>query len=174
MVGSLFVAHSQHKMEKRIVSTGSLNFSVSLSHAGVMRTSASTAIKEGNVPQAPLRTTIAITTICLFGSLLLGPTIAMAEYDVSAALQAYDSADSTNRKTWELIFGNTANGINSANAVLFFRKQEPLYCPPDDFALTGPQVIEMLRELATSKPKLATVPYGLAILLALQGKYPCG
>jgi len=143
MVGSLFVAHSQHKMEKRIVSTGSLNFSVSLSHAGVMRTSASTAIKEGNVPQAPLRITIAITTICLFGSLLLGPTIAMAtiamaEYDVSAALQAYDSADSTNRKTWELIFGNTANGINWANTVLFFRKQEPLYCPPDDFAPSGP------------------------------------
>ena len=124
--------------------------------------------------EAPLRTTIASTTICLFGSLLLGPTIAMAEYDVSAALQAYDSADSTNRKTWELIFGNTANGINWANTVLFFRKQEPLYCPPDDFALTGPQVIEMLRELATSKPILATVPYGFAILLALQGKYPCG
>ena len=106
------------------------------------------------MPQAPLRTTIASTTICLFGSLLLGPTIAMAEYNVSAALQAYDSADSTNRKTWELIFGNTANGINWANTVLFFRKQEPLYCPPDDFALTGPPVIEMLRELATSNPNL--------------------
>jgi hypothetical protein len=139
-----------------------------------MRTSASTATKEGNVPQTPLRTTITSTTICLFGSLLLGPTIAMAEYNVSAALQAYDSADSTNRKTWELIFGNAANGINVANTVLFVRKQEPLYCPPDDFAPSGPQVIEMLRELATSKPKLATVPYGFAILLALQGKYPCG
>src|SRR5262249_26201162 len=90
------------------------------------------------------------------------------------ALQAYDSADSTNRKTWELIFGNTANGINWANTVLFFRKQEPLYCPPDDFALTGPQVIEMLRELATSKPKLATVPYDFAILLALPGYDACG
>ena len=126
------------------------------------------------MPQVPLRTTIASTTICLFGSLLLGPTIAMAEYNVSAALQAYDSADSTSRKTWELIFGNAANGINVANTVLFFRKQEPLYCPPDDFAPSGPQVIEMLRELASSKPKLATVPYGFAILLALQGKYPCG
>src|SRR5215468_4082828 len=149
MVGSLFVAHSQHKMEKHILRQ---------------------VTKEGTAPHAPLRA----TTICLFGSLLLGPTIAMAEYNVSAALQAYDSADSTNRKTWELIFGNTANGINWANTVLFFRKQEPLYCPPDDFALSGPQVIEMLRELATSKPKLATVPYGFAILLALQGKYPCG
>jgi hypothetical protein len=153
MVGSLFAAHSQHKMEKHILRQ---------------------VTKEGTVPHAPLRATIASTTICLFGSLLLGPTIAMAEYNVSAALQAYDSADSTNRKTWELIFGNAANGINVANTVLFFRKQEPFYCPPDDFAPSGPQVIEMLRELATSKPKLATVPYGFAILLALQGKYPCG
>src|SRR5262249_882664 len=154
-----------------LVSTGSLSFSVSLSHAGVMRHFRFK--KEGTVPQAPLRTTIA-SSLCLFGSLLLGPTIAMAEYNVSAALQANDSPDSTNRKTWELIFGNAANGINVANTVLFFRKQEPLYCPPDDFAPTGPQVIEMLRELTTSKPKLATVPYGLAILLALQSRYPCG
>jgi len=126
------------------------------------------------MPQISSRTIIARTAVCLLGSLLLGPTIAMAEYNVSEALEAYDSANPNDRKTWELIFGNTQNGINWANSVLFYRKQEPLYCPPDDFALTGTQVIEMLRELATSKPKLATVPYGLAILLTLQSRYPCG
>jgi hypothetical protein len=31
--------------------------------------------------------------------LLLGPTTAMAEYNVTSALQAYDSADLANRKT---------------------------------------------------------------------------
>jgi hypothetical protein len=98
----------------------------------------------------------------------------MAEYNVNEALQAYDSANPNDRKTWELIFGNTQNGINWANSVLFYRKQQPLYCPPDNFALTGSQVVEMLRELETSKPKLATVPYGFAILLALQSRYPCG
>ena len=110
----------------------------------------------------------------LLGSLLLGPTIAMAEYNVNEALAAYDAANPNDRKTLELVLGNTANGINWANTVLFYRKQEPLYCPPDNFAPAGPQVIEMLRELATSKPKLATVPYGFAVLLALQSKYPCG
>jgi hypothetical protein len=39
--------------------------------------------------------------------LLFIPTITMAEYDVKSALQAHDSADSDNRKVWELIFGNT-------------------------------------------------------------------
>jgi hypothetical protein len=115
-----------------------------------------------------------IEKTCLLGSLLLGPTIAMAEYNLSEALAAYDSANPNDRKTWELIFGNAQNGINWANAVLLYRKQEPLYCAPDNFTLTGPQVIEMVRELATSKPRLATVPYGLAILLAIQDKYPCG
>jgi hypothetical protein len=123
------------------------------------------------LPQISLRT---ITAVCLLASLLLGPTVAMAEYNVNEALAAYDSANPNDRKTWELIFGNTQNGINWANSVLFHRKQQPLYCPPDNFELTGPQVIEMLRELATSKPKLATVPYGFAILLALQSRYPCG
>jgi hypothetical protein len=123
------------------------------------------------LPQVSLRT---ITAVYLLASLLLGPTVAMAEYNVNEALAAYDSANPNDRKTWELIFGNTQNGINWANSVLFHRKQQPLYCPPDNFELTGPQVIEMLRELATSKPKLATVPYGFAILLALQSRYPCG
>jgi hypothetical protein len=128
--------------------------------------------KEGKVSQISLRTIIVGT--CLLGSLLFGPTIAVAEYNVSEALAAYDSANPNDRKTWELIFGNTQNGINWANAVLLYRKQEPLYCAPDNFTLTGSQVIEMVRELATSKPKLATVPYGFAILLSIQGKYACG
>jgi hypothetical protein len=50
---------------------------------------------------------IASAAIGLLGSLLLSPTTALAEYDVQSALQAYESADSDNRKVWELIFGNT-------------------------------------------------------------------
>ena len=124
------------------------------------------------MPQISLHTIIGGT--CLLGSLLFGPTIAMAEYNVNEALAAYDSANPDDRKTWELIFGNTQNGINWANSVLIYRKQQPLYCPPDNFTLTGPQVVEMLRGLATSKPKVAIVPYGFAILLVLQSRYPCG
>jgi hypothetical protein len=98
---------------------------------------------------------------------------AKAEYDVNSALQAYDSSDLANRNTWELIFGNTQNGINWANSVLFYRKQQPLYCPPDGFAPTGLEALQMLREIASSNPKLDNVPYGFALLLALQIKYPC-
>jgi hypothetical protein len=130
------------------------------------------ATRELKVPQISLCTIV--LSICLLGSLLFGSTIALAECNVNDALEAYDSANPNDRKTWELIFGNTQNGINWANSVLLYRKQQPIYCPPNNFALTAPQVIEMLRELAISKPKLAKVPYGFAILLALQSRYPCG
>ena len=121
----------------------------------------------------PQAITIAITTICLLGSLLLGPTIAMAEYNVNEALAAYDAANPNDRKTWELIFGNTQNGINWANSVLIYRKQQPLYCPPDNFSPSGSEALEMLREITSSSPDLLNVPYGFVLLLALQKKYPC-
>ena len=119
-----------------------------------------------------LRKVTASATIAL--AALLGiQTTATAEYDVNSALQAYDSSDPANRKIWELIFGNTQNGINLANSVLFYRKQQPLYCPPDSFAPTPPGALQMLREIASSNPKLGNVPYSVALLLALQTKYPC-
>jgi len=71
------------------------------------------------VPDA-LRAIIASTAVCLLGSLLLSPTIAMAEYSVQEALEAYDSANPNDRKAWEAILGNTQNGINWANSVLFY------------------------------------------------------
>ena len=122
--------------------------------------------------QAPLRAKIAGVGICLLGSLLLGPTTAMAEYDVKSALQAYDSADSDNRKVWELIFGNTYNGMRWANAALVNRKQQQLFCEPNNVALTGPQVTEMLSQL-NADPKFGDIPFGFGILVVLQIKFPC-
>jgi hypothetical protein len=114
---------------------------------------------------------LAIT--CLLGSLLLGPTTAMAEYDVKSALQAYDSADSNNRNVWELIFGNTYNGMRWANSVLVNRKQEQLFCESSKVVLTGSQVTEMLRRQLNADPKFGDLPYGFGILIVLQTKFPC-
>jgi hypothetical protein len=80
--------------------------------------------------QASLRTKVASAGMWLLGGLLLGPTTAMAEYDVKSALQAHASADSDNRKVWELVFGNTYNGMRWANAVLVQRRQQQLFVNP--------------------------------------------
>jgi hypothetical protein len=95
----------------------------------------------------------------------------MAEYDVKSALQAYDAADSDNRKVWELIFGNTYNGMRWA--ALVSRKQQQLFCEPSNIVLTGPQVTEMLRVQLNADPKFGDLPYGFGILIVLQIKFPC-
>ena len=123
--------------------------------------------------QVSLRTKVASVGIWLLGSLLLAPTTAMAEYDVKSALQAHDLADSDNRKVWELIFGNTYNGIRWANGALLSRKQQQLFCEPNNAALTGPQVMEMLRGQLNADPKFGELPFGFGVLVILQIKFPC-
>jgi hypothetical protein len=123
--------------------------------------------------QVSLRTKVASVGIWLLGSLLLDPTTAMAEYDVKSALQVHASADSDNRKVWELIFGNTYNGMRWANAVLIDRKQQQLFCEPNNAALTGPQVTEMLRAQLNADPKFGALPFGFGILVVLQIQFPC-
>lgn len=105
--------------------------------------------------------------------LLFIPTITMAEYDVKSALQAHGSANSDNRKVWELIFGNTYNGMRWANAALASRKQRQLFCEPNNVVLTDPQVIEMLRGQLNADPKFGDLPFGFAILVVLQMRFPC-
>lgn len=103
-----------------------------------------------------LRAKIAVAAIWL----LFVPTIAMAEYDVKSALQAHDSADPDNRKVWELIFGNTYSGMRWANSALVSRKQQQLFCEPNNAVLTGPQVAEMLRAQLNADPSLGTYHLG--------------
>ena len=123
--------------------------------------------------QVSLRTKVASVGVWLLGSLLFGPTTAMAEYDVKSALQAHASADSDNRKVWELIFGNTYNGMRWANAALVSRKQRQLFCEPNNVVLTGLQVTEMLCGQLNADPKFGELPYGFGILVILQIKFPC-
>jgi len=98
----------------------------------------------------------------------------MAEEDMNTALQAYDSGNSTDRKTEEIVFLNAQAGMWWANSVLFYRKQQPLFCPPDNAApLPGPQILEMVRRQVNENPVFGNMPYGLAILSTLQIIYPC-
>ena len=134
---------------------------------------ATCAIQENNVAWGLLRKIVA-AAVSLLVSLTLTATRAMAEEDLNAALRAYDLGDPNDRKTAEIVFANEQNGIWWANSVLFYKSQQPLFCPPDNMApLPGPQVIEMVRHQLSENPKLGGIPYGLAILMAIQITYPC-
>ena len=123
--------------------------------------------------QVSLRRIVASGAIGLLGALLFGPTTAMAEYDVNSALRAYEGANLDNRKVWELIFGNTYNGMRWANSVLMNRKQQQLFCEPSNVVLDGIQVEEMLRRQLSADPKFGAVPFGFGILIVLQIEFPC-
>jgi hypothetical protein len=93
---------------------------------------------------------------------------------IKTALGAYDTANSTDRKTAGIVFANIQSGIWWANAVLLYKNQQPLFCPPDNSAaLHGPQIIEMVRQQGKEIPTLGKMPYGLAILITIQKTYPC-
>ena len=106
--------------------------------------------------------------------MLLSPTRATAEEDVNTALRVYDSGNSADRKTEEIVFLNAQAGLWWANSVLFYRKQQPLFCPPDNAApVPGAQVLEMVRRQVDENPLVWEMPYGLAILITLQKIFPC-
>ena len=123
--------------------------------------------------QTPSSAKMAGVCICLLGSLLLGPTTAMAEYDVKSALQLYDLGHSDNRKVWEIIFGNTYNGMRWANAVLAGKKQKQLFCEPENVVLAGPEVTEMLRGQLKANSKFGELPFGFGIFIVVQAAFPC-
>jgi hypothetical protein len=105
--------------------------------------------------------------------LLLGPTTALAEYDVKSALQAHASADPDNRKVWNSFSETLNNGMRWANAALVSRKQQQLFCEPNNAVLTGPQVTEILRGQMNADPKFGALPFGFGILVILQINFPC-
>ena len=51
--------------------------------------------------------------------------------------------------------------------------QAALYCPPDRSAMTGSQVIDILRRALKEEPRLGDRPIGFAVLAALQRAFPC-
>jgi hypothetical protein len=122
----------------------------------------------------PLRKLVASAVIWVLGGVILGPTRATAEEDMNTALRVYDAANSTDRKIEEIVFLNAQAGIWWANSVLFYRKQQPLFCPPDNAApVSGAQVLEMVRRQVDENPAVGEMPYGMAILISLQRTFPC-
>jgi hypothetical protein len=131
-------------------------------------------LKEEKVAWLPNNKIITSAVILQLGALILASTAAVAEQDVNAALLAYDSGDATDRKSGEVAFVNEENGIWWANSRLIFKKQQPLFCPPDNSsALPGAEMIEIVRRYAKENPKARYLPYGLVILMTLENAFPC-
>ncbi len=115
-----------------------------------------------------------------FSALVLGilcatPVLAAQPQFVSTdeMLAAYDHGDDNARQLILLGLTQTEGGMELANAELKARGQAPLYCPPPQLALTGEQILDMLRRYDGNHPEIGQSSYAVAILRAAEDVFPC-
>ena len=122
---------------------------------------------------------IALAVSFVVGSLLLGSTntmaqTTMAQATVNEALHDYETGERLTRAVLERTLINLQNGISIANSSLISKQRGPLFCAPQTtLALTGPQILDMLRSGVKEDRLFGKLPVGLAIMVVLEKKFPC-
>jgi hypothetical protein len=103
-----------------------------------------------------------------------GSTPARADADVESLLKSYDAATPELKEQLEVVIMQTQYGILWMNTyVANARNEAPVYCQPSHLALTGSQVVDMLRRDAQRTAGVAKLPYGVAIIRVLRQTFPC-
>ena len=99
----------------------------------------------------------------------LGMIVTHAEPTVNQFLKDYESAAPNRRALLEHTVSSVENGIGWANSFLrHVEKQRPIYCPPDDVALTGRQLLDMMRVAAKEGTNMNEMNLGLGVLETLR------
>jgi len=114
--------------------------------------------------------------IALLACVLTTNSALAADYvTVAEAMRRYDQATTdADKRLYIVLFGSTLDGLEWANAYLTRRrKQEPLYCTPNNLALTADQIIQIVRGAMDRFPKIATQPIGAGVLFSFQKTFPC-
>ena len=99
---------------------------------------------------------------------------AHAEVDLKRFLEDYDGADIAEKQHLAERLLDMQYGMAWTNAVVEAEAETHLYCPPQTTALTGEQLVDMLRKNAALDPRLNDISFGLAILSTLRKTFPCG
>ena len=66
------------------------------------------------------------------------------------------------------------DGVSWANALLRSNNDHQIYCQPKRLALTGSEIVLMVRKLVEDDPEKGKAPLALAVLIALIRTFPCG
>jgi len=115
-----------------------------------------------------MRLALAICIYCVF----LG--VAHAESDVNKFLRGYDAGTLAERHRMSDYLSSIELGMSWVNVLLAEdRKERPLYCPPNTLALTGEQLVDILRKELEGSPEEGSRPLGLVLMTALQKAFPC-
>jgi hypothetical protein len=101
---------------------------------------------------------------------------AVQQSDVNALLNLYDNIASPDQRQKIVdAVSNTEQGMVITNVYLqAFRHEAPLYCAPTNLALTGEQLIDILRrEVETNQRLYKGKSWSLVLIFALQKIFPC-
>ena len=115
-----------------------------------------------------MRLALAICGYCLLSG------AAHAEPDANKFLRDYDAATAAEKRLMSEGLSRVELGMSWVNVFLTENRNErSVYCPPNTLALSGDQLVDVLRKEVKGTPEEASRPYGLVLLLALQKAYPC-
>ena len=88
--------------------------------------------------------------------------------------QMSTSANEYARDMIEMTLTGMESGMLWANTFLRqYRKEQPLYCQPENLTLTTPQILDMLRGGVQTDSKIGQLPVGLGLLTVLRRTFPC-
>jgi hypothetical protein len=107
-------------------------------------------------------------------SMLCVTNAANASMDAATFLKTYDSATPADQKILKAIAASTEDGMGWANTALIEQRHElALYCVPQQVALSGDQLIDMLRRYVDQHQSFSKFPFGMVMYYALRDGFPC-
>jgi hypothetical protein len=110
-----------------------------------------------------------IITICYF------PISAHGQIsDVETLLHDYDESGSQSGKHHIIAqLASMQQGMALINLEVGHRKEARFYCAPPKLAVTGEQILNMLRRQVKEDPHLAKYPVSIVMLETLEKAFPC-
>ena len=98
---------------------------------------------------------------------------------IAALLLATGTAHSWDRRQTTFGKGYLSGilaGLSIANAALWSKGQQELFCPPEKLDITGEMLEDMMRKYGEEHPELRSsqsISTPIGALLTLQGTFPC-
>jgi hypothetical protein len=114
--------------------------------------------------------TAAMISLALY-VILLPANAEQGGLNAGELLQLYN--DPKSKEYVAKIVQATGKGFSLANAAIARRGQSPLFCQPNNLALTGEQIIDIIYRFVEINPALEKATWEAVMLKALENLFPC-
>ena len=110
--------------------------------------------------------TKAVIALILFG-------LTSSANAMTVIFKDYKAADHDDKAFYLLYLDGVREGIIELNVVLEEKRQQPLFCLPDNLALTVGQAEDIMMRQAEKITDPDQLPIGLLLAQGLQNTFPC-